>query len=151
MHASFWVLAQSGNVGTRWRYDIKTLSALVAFCEGKRPFIPVDSPFKRSVMCCFDKFPVDSIIKLLNKESGCPWIVTPWRLGDVTVMGTGISSILVDLSLLAGKSPVTGEFPAQVTSNAENFSIWWRHQVLPVFHGVLLVTTVWIAGDLPRE
>ena len=24
-------------------------------------------------------------------------------------------------------SPVTGEFPAQRTSNAENVSIWWRH------------------------
>ena len=24
-------------------------------------------------------------------------------------------------------SPVTGEFPAQMTSNAENVSIWWRH------------------------
>ena len=23
--------------------------------------------------------------------------------------------------------PVTGEFPAQMASNAENFSIWWRH------------------------
>ena len=26
-----------------------------------------------------------------------------------------------------GNSPVTGEFPAQMTSNAENVSIWWRH------------------------
>ena len=29
--------------------------------------------------------------------------------------------------LCAGNSPVTGEFPAQMTSNAENVSIWWRH------------------------
>ena len=27
----------------------------------------------------------------------------------------------------AGKSPGTGEFPAQMTSYAENASIWWRH------------------------
>ena len=27
----------------------------------------------------------------------------------------------------AGNSPVTGEFPAQMASNAENGSIWWRH------------------------
>ena len=26
-----------------------------------------------------------------------------------------------------GDSSVTGEFPAQMTSNAENVSIWWRH------------------------
>ena len=29
----------------------------------------------------------------------------------------------------AGNSPVTGEFPAQMTSNAENVSIWWCHHV----------------------
>ena len=33
--------------------------------------------------------------------------------------------------LCAGNSPVTGEFPAQMASNAENVSIWWRHHVLP--------------------
>ena len=29
--------------------------------------------------------------------------------------------------LCAGTSPGTGEFPAQMASNAENVSIWWRH------------------------
>ena len=29
--------------------------------------------------------------------------------------------------LCARNSPGTGEFPAQMTSNAENVSIWWRH------------------------
>ena len=29
--------------------------------------------------------------------------------------------------LCAGNSPVTGEFPAQMASNAENVSIWWRY------------------------
>ena len=27
----------------------------------------------------------------------------------------------------AGNSPGTGKFPAQMASNAENVSIWWRH------------------------
>ena len=31
--------------------------------------------------------------------------------------------------LCVGNSPVTGEFPAQMASNAENVSIWWRHHV----------------------
>ena len=31
--------------------------------------------------------------------------------------------------LCEGKSPVTGEFPAQRASNAENISTWWRHHV----------------------
>ena len=29
----------------------------------------------------------------------------------------------------AGNSPVTGEFPVQKASNAENVYIWWRHHV----------------------
>ena len=39
--------------------------------------------------------------------------------------------------LCAGKSPVTGEFPAQRASNAENVSIWWRHhefKISPASH-----------------
>ena len=29
--------------------------------------------------------------------------------------------------LCAGNSPMTGEFPTQMASNAKNVSIWWRH------------------------
>ena len=32
--------------------------------------------------------------------------------------------------LCGGNSPVSGEFPAQRASNAENASIWWRHHYL---------------------
>ena len=35
--------------------------------------------------------------------------------------------------LCAGNSPVTGEFPAQMASNAENVSIWWRHHVYNIY------------------
>ena len=35
--------------------------------------------------------------------------------------------------LCEGNSPVTGEFPAQMASNAENVSIWWRHHER-IFH-----------------
>ena len=38
--------------------------------------------------------------------------------------------------LCAGNSPVTGEFPAQKVSNAENVSIWWRHHLTS--NGLLL-------------
>ena len=30
-----------------------------------------------------------------------------------------------------GAVAVTGELPAQMTSNAENVSIWWRHNAEP--------------------
>ena len=35
--------------------------------------------------------------------------------------------------LCAGNSPGTGEFPAQMASNAENVSIWWCHHVWRVY------------------
>ena len=34
--------------------------------------------------------------------------------------------------LCVGNSPMTGEFPAQITSYAKNVSIWWRHHVDPL-------------------
>ena len=39
--------------------------------------------------------------------------------------------------LCEGNSPVTGEFPAQRASNAENISIWWRHHISVIvsWHG----------------
>ena len=39
------------------------------------------------------------------------------------------TSKLCVTGLCVGNSPGTGEFPAQMASNAENVSIWWRHQV----------------------
>ena len=42
-----------------------------------------------------------------------------------------------------GNSPVTGEFPAQMASNAENVSIWWRHherQVCRILCGIHYAT-----------
>ena len=46
------------------------------------------------------------------------------------------TSKLLVTGLCVGNSPVTGEFPAQMASNAENASIWWRH------HGVLVMPYV---------
>ena len=42
------------------------------------------------------------------------------------------TSKLCVTGLCAGNSPGTGEFPAQMASNAENVSIWWRHHV-PIY------------------
>ena len=43
--------------------------------------------------------------------------------------------------LCEGNSPVTGEFPSQMASNAENVSIWWRHHVV-----CLLLTKIFNFG-----
>ena len=40
--------------------------------------------------------------------------------------------------LCAWNSPGTGEFPAQMTSNAENVSIWWRHHVKHVLYHMFI-------------
>ena len=49
------------------------------------------------------------------------------------------TSKLCVTGLCEGKSPMTGEFPAQRASNAENVSIWWRH------HGIVEnAFTYWI-------
>ena len=37
--------------------------------------------------------------------------------------------------LCEGNSRVTGEFPSQRVSNAENIPIWWRHHVFMYFTG----------------
>ena len=41
-----------------------------------------------------------------------------------------------------GNSPVTGEFPTQRASNAENVSIWWRHHVMESTIGRLSVPSL---------
>ena len=41
--------------------------------------------------------------------------------------------------LCVGNSPGTGEFPAQMASNAETVSIWWRHYAL----NISLMWTLW--------
>ena len=46
--------------------------------------------------------------------------------------------------LCAGNSPVTGEFPTQMASKAENVSIRWRH------HGDFLLTHLWLVRMTER-
>ena len=47
--------------------------------------------------------------------------------------------------LCAGNPPGTGEFPAQIASNAENVSIWWRHHDITV-SGMVVYTILVIYG-----
>ena len=48
-------------------------------------------------------------------------------LNDIFRRRSKKTSKLRVTGLCAGNSPMTGEFPAQMASNAENVSIWWRH------------------------
>ena len=47
------------------------------------------------------------------------------QITSFTIVYSKLSKLRVT-GLCAGTSPVTGEFPAQMASNAENVSIWWR-------------------------
>ena len=49
------------------------------------------------------------------------------------------TSKLCVTGLCEGNSPVTGEFPAQRASNAENVSIWWRHHAVVSFHQMIKI------------
>ena len=46
--------------------------------------------------------------------------------------------------LCAGISPVTGKFPAQNASNAENVSIWWSHYAKGIFKDFLALLSMWM-------
>ena len=61
--------------------------------------------------------------------------------------------------LCVGNSPMTAEFPAQMASNAENVSIWWRHHAysskryacnvrIYILNGRF--TGIWVIRWLPR-
>ena len=59
-------------------------------------------------------------------------VLVSWITGVSVVystigLGADKKSKLRVTGLCEGNSPVTGEFPAQRASNAENASIWWRH------------------------
>ena len=47
--------------------------------------------------------------------------------------------------LCVGNSPLTGEFPAQIASNAENVSIWWRHHD---YNSLIETSTKWPKKNL---
>ena len=49
--------------------------------------------------------------------------------------------------LCAGNSPGTGEFSAQMASNVENVSIWWRHHVMMSWHGNVLRNKFTLWGE----
>ena len=53
--------------------------------------------------------------------------------------------------LCAGNSPMTGEFPAQMASNMENISIWWRHHaqsVPPVVRKQSVKWPFWVVSNV---
>ena len=92
------------------------------------------------VMCC----PCGASFK--NHYSDVIMITMAFKITSLTIVNWTVysgaegakTSKLRIIGLCAENSPVSGEFPAQRASNAENVSIWWRH------HGTVL-------GDQERK
>ena len=101
-------------------------------------------------MCqAISNHPNDSSVSVTTEYKSAPWInghivVMPLRrrhngrdgvsdhqprdclLNNLFGRRSKKTSKLRVTGLCAGNSPGTGEFPAQMASNAENVSIWWR-------------------------
>ena len=66
-------------------------------------------------------------------------------------------SKLCATGLCGGNSPVTGEFPTQRASNAENVSIWWRHHVGEQYyshsngHCLILNENCWFSSKISSK
>ena len=88
-------------------------------------------------------------MQLRHRLNDLGWLFAVYNYNDVmlTAMASQITSLTIVYSyvysrrrskktsklrvtgLCEGNSPVTGEFPAQRTSNADKVSIWWRHHI----------------------
>ena len=62
-------------------------------------------------------------------HNGCDGVSNHLRL-DCLLNRSKKTSKLHVTGLCEGNSPVTGEYPSQRASNAENVSIWWRRHVM---------------------
>ena len=88
--------------------------------------------------CCFHVFCCGQCAQIFrftslqwrhNERVGVSNHQPPDWLLNCLFMASKKTSKLRVTGLCAGDSPVAGEFPAQIASNAENVSIWWRHHV----------------------
>ena len=89
---------------------------------------------------------INSYFSLITKKTSNPALSLRWRHNGRDIVSnyqphdcllsrlfrrrSKLTSKLRVTGLCAGNSPGTGEFPAQMASNAENVSIWWRHHVV---------------------
>ena len=109
------------------------------------------------------------------RHSGNPWmnhlVLLQWRHNEHDVVSnhqrhdcllnhlfrrrSKKTSKLRVTGLCDGNSPVTGEFPAQRASNAENVSIWWRHHVgvMSYFedYNFMNLIYIWLVNSLTPE
>ena len=127
-----------------------------------------------TILTCFAKsitFPASEGLKVLMQMHIGKMISVPWCIEALTFHYSGVTrgamaSQITNLTIIystvysgadqrkqqssallaicARNSPVTGEFPAQRASNAENVSIWWRHHIMTIFSTLMLTCVSFI-------
>ena len=106
-----------------------------AFCEHRITYIPacINKSFARVEFLIFIRKLQWLHCSLLWRHNGRDGISNhqphDCLLNDLSMRRSKKTSELRVTGLCAVNSPGTGEFPAQMASNAENVSMWWRHHV----------------------
>ena len=142
---SFRIIPGPGHVAGCWGYQLrKTRLSLFhrpvtcAMCRNRRVMKPLLNIFQKVWRRSNKQWPCG--IALRWRHNGCDG-VSNHQPHDCLLnrlfrhRSKKISKLRVT-GLCAGNSPVTGEFPAQRASNAEDSSIWWRHHGLHIFHSL---------------
>ena len=101
---------------------------------------------------CISSYRVQSV---LNHYNNVTMGSIASQINSLTIVYSAVywskkTSKLRVTGLCAGYSPGTGEFPAQVASNAEYVSIWWRHHVWEHFVRYIFITltsSIWRMAD----
>ena len=88
--------------------------------------------------CFVNEKSMPVLLALQWRHTGCDGVSNhqphDWLLNRLFRRRSKKTSKLRVTGLCVVNSPVTGEFPAQRDSNAENVSVWWRHHVDNVTH-----------------
>ena len=156
--SKYHLIQRSFGEDTWWRRRMETFSALLALCE-ENPLVTSAFPsFFRSMSWSSLKMKCSYIYDVVKKL--CTKNVR-WRLKSPASRLFTQPFIQVQIKKksklrvtdpCAGNSLLTGEFPAQMASNAENISIWWRHHELGM--SPLSATEMvwpWTADNTPKR
>ena len=87
---------------------------------------PAASPVKATYYICHHSHYIDIIMRVMASKITNVSIVCSIVCSGADQRKHQSSA---SLAFVRVNSPVTGKFPAQRASNAENGSIWWRHYV----------------------
>ena len=99
-------------------------------CSAMDLYIVMSCPNKLEFLKGMNKYWDYFITRRHNERDG---VSNYQRLGCLLRRRSRKTSKLRVTGLCEENSPMTAEFPSQRASNAENVSIWWRHQLECLF------------------